>query len=854
MKSVSATAVARAQKCVRKPLRNAARSFNPRFDSIFAASGTPGLTLQGVSLWPLALAAALMAGCSGEPPGSNAPLASAQVAPAVAADATGLVNPAAKFPDHHEFDAALYVPFRTAQGGAGRELVVSLNYPGMPAGQVFAWQVALVDERQQVLRTLGGEAVWGGRPLTVTQAWDGRDAQGQVLPEGRYEARLSAVTLPGSAAEAAPASGEARRSALWARAEGHEVQQRWSFQVGRPAGPQMPAFAPLRTALDANGPQRARPLSVPATGSLPYTVYYANLHSQTNDSDGGGAISSCTSSQAAQTGAYGPADAFAYGKAAGLDALMTSEHNHYFDGSSSTNAAGSATAARSRYQAGLGAASSFNSANPGFLAIYGMEWGVISNGGHLNIFNSSELFSWEYNSSNELFGDRYVAKSDYAALYGAMRAQGLIGQFNHPETSGQFAINGTDLAYSADGDEVMVLAEVLNTSAFSSNTTETETGRSSYEDAFNKLLERGYHVAPATNQDNHCANWGKSYTNRTGVLIPTGTALGRTAFLEALKARRVFASMDKNSQLVLQANGHLMGERFSNSGPLNLTVGFANSAGRSVATVQIIEGVPKRNGTVSTLASTATATVTPAVGEHFYYAKVTQDDGKILWSAPIWVTQTSGGGTADTTPPTASASVSGTAGSITLAATASDNVGVSRVDFVVDGNVVGSDSSAPYSLALDSTTLSNGSHTLVARAYDAAGNVGASSSVSFSVSNASAVLNETESNGTIASANVVSGQTTISGTMSSSSDKDFFKVSLAAGRKLRVDMVGPSTTDYDLYLVNGSGTTLVASEGSTSSESLTYTNGSSAQTVYLKVISYSGSSTTQRYTLTLSYP
>ena len=89
------------------------------------------------------------------------------------------------------------------------------------------------------------------------------------------------------------------------------MQQRWSFQVGRPAGPQMPAFAPLRTALDANGPQRARPLSVPATGSLPYTVYYANLHSQTNDSDGGGAISSCTSSQAAQTGAYGPADAFA---------------------------------------------------------------------------------------------------------------------------------------------------------------------------------------------------------------------------------------------------------------------------------------------------------------------------------------------------------------------------------------------------------------------------------------------------------------------------------------------------------------------------------------------------------------
>ena len=802
----------------------------------------------GVScLLPLVLATSLLAGCSGDAGDTSTPVS------ATPAEASGLENPAAKHPDHHEFEAGLYLPFRTATGQAARELTVSLNYPGVAIGQVLAWQVTLVDERQQLLRTLAGEAVWGGRPLTVTQAWDGLDAKGQALPVGSYEARLSAVTLPAAAADSLPAAGEARRLALWSRAQGHEVQQAWSFQVGQPAGPRMPAFAPMRTAWEASGLQRRRILSVPATGALPYTVYYANLHSQTNDSDGGGAVNNCTSSQAAQTGAYGPADAFAYGRSAGLDVLMTSEHNHYFDGSSGTNSAGSAAAARSRYQAGLTAASDFNAAHPGFLAIYGMEWGVISNGGHLNILNSNELFAWEYNSGNELFGDRYVAKSDYAALYGAMRAQGLIGQFNHPESSGQFAINGTDLAYSADGDEVMVLAEILNTSAFSSNTTETETGRSSYEGAFNKLLERGFHIAPATNQDNHCANWGKSYTNRTGVLIPNGVPLGRTAFIEALKARRVFATMDKNSQLVLQANGHLMGERFSNSGPLELSVGFASSTGRSVASVQIIEGVPRRNGTVSTLATTATTTVTPSEGEHFYYAKVTQDDGKVLWSAPVWVTQTPGG-TQDGTPPTASASVSGTAGTITLSATASDNVGVTRVDFVVDGNVKGSDTSAPYSLALDSTTLSNGSHTLVARAYDAAGNVGASGSVGFSVSNAGTTLAETESNGTIATANVVGNQTTVTGTMGSSTDKDFFKVSLAAGRKLRVDMVGPATTDYDLYIVNSSGTVLVASEGSSSSESVTYTNGSSAKTVYIKVISYSGSSATQRYTLTLGYP
>jgi hypothetical protein len=58
-----------------------------------------------------------------------------------------------------------------------------------------------------------------------------------------------------------------------------------------------------------------------------------------------------------------------------------------------------------------------------------------------------------------------------------------------------------------------------------------------------------------------------------------------------------------------------------------------------VSQVQIYEGVPGRNGTVTLAASTATPTLNPTPGEHFYYAKITQDDGRLLWSAPIWVTQ-----------------------------------------------------------------------------------------------------------------------------------------------------------------------------------------------------------------------
>ena len=142
-----------------------------------------------------------------------------------------------------------------------------------------------------------------------------------------------------------------------------------------------------------------------------------------------------------------------------------------------------------------------------------------------------------------------------------MKQRGWIGQFNHPSTSGQFIVNGTALGYTADGDQAMALCEVMNTSACSTNTTETETGRSNYEAACKKALEAGYHVAFSTNQDNHCANWGVSYTNRTGVLIPSGLPLNNANFIDAIKARRVFATMDKNSQIVLTANGHVMGER-----------------------------------------------------------------------------------------------------------------------------------------------------------------------------------------------------------------------------------------------------------------------------------------------------
>jgi leucyl aminopeptidase len=90
--------------------------------------------------------------------------------------------------------------------------------------------------------------------------------------------------------------------------------------------------------------------------------------------------------------------------------------------------------------------------------------------------------------------------------------------------------------------------------------------------------------------------------------------------------------------------------------------------------------------------------------------------------------------TASVTAPTAGTLVSGTT---TISAAASDNVGVTKVEFFVDGMLKGTDTTAPYSYAWDSTSALNASHVLVAKAYDAAGNVGTSASVQVTVSNTS---------------------------------------------------------------------------------------------------------------------
>jgi peptidoglycan/xylan/chitin deacetylase (PgdA/CDA1 family) len=119
-------------------------------------------------------------------------------------------------------------------------------------------------------------------------------------------------------------------------------------------------------------------------------------------------------------------------------------------------------------------------------------------------------------------------------------------------------------------------------------------------------------------------------------------------------------------------------------------------------------------------------------GSHTLVARAFDPSGAEVDSPPVTVTVSNAGPAVAITSPAGGATVNGT---VTLSANAS-GMTVDHIDFAVDGTVVATDSSAPYSATWDSTTVANGSHALVARAFDPSGTEVDSTPVTVTVSNA----------------------------------------------------------------------------------------------------------------------
>jgi hypothetical protein len=152
-----------------------------------------------------------------------------------------------------------------------------------------------------------------------------------------------------------------------------------------------------------------------------------------------------------------------------------------------------------------------------------------------------------------------------------------------------------------------------------------------------------------------------------------------------------------------------------------------------------VDGAPRGAEDTAAPYSVAWDTSTVANGSHSVTARARDAAGNIATSTAATVT-VSNGPPPDTTPPTVTitspANGSTLSGTVTVSASASDNMGVAGVQFFVDGAPLGAeDTSAPFSVSWDTTGITNGSHSVTARARDAAGNIATSTAATVTVSN-----------------------------------------------------------------------------------------------------------------------
>lgn len=130
----------------------------------------------------------------------------------------------------------------------------------------------------------------------------------------------------------------------------------------------------------------------------------------------------------------------------------------------------------------------------------------------------------------------------------------------------------------------------------------------------------------------------------------------------------------------------------------------------------------------------------------WYTTEYLPADGIFNWSTRIGSFKFSNCGgpppppdtTAPTTSLTAPANGATVTATISVSASASDNVAVTKVEFYAGAALIGTDTTAPYSISWDTTAVSNGSYNLTSKAYDAANNTATSSPVSVTVSNTGA--------------------------------------------------------------------------------------------------------------------
>jgi hypothetical protein len=350
------------------------------------------------------------------------------------------------------------------------------------------------------------------------------------------------------------------------------------------------------------------PQGAPANTLKPY---FGQIHTHTSNSDG--------------TGSYG--DAYTMARdTADLDFFAVTDHSNYFDSASSlgTMAAGGGSNG-SRWTSMRAAADQYNE-DGAFVALAGFEM-TWSNKeyGHINTYNTPGYVSRNdayFNLAGGLGLQRYYAEiSKYSAS---------ISQLNHPGTTfGDFS----DFAYyNAQTDAVLNLIEVGNGDGTNK---QLNAGYWRSDAYYDRALELGWHLAPTNNQDNHRANWGVANDHRTVALVES---LTRDNILDALQNRRIYASEDKNAEVLFFINNEPMGTIMSATpDSLHFDIDLAEHD-ENIGSVYVVTkgGQIVRQQNVASETEKISFDLSPEYD--YYYVKIVQADGDMILTAPVWVT------------------------------------------------------------------------------------------------------------------------------------------------------------------------------------------------------------------------
>lgn len=330
-----------------------------------------------------------------------------------------------------------------------------------------------------------------------------------------------------------------------------------------------------------------------------WNVYFGQLHAHTNLSDGTGSVE----------------EAFDYAsKVENLDFFAVTDHSDSFDNADAGEIAKDGAGISTGWAAGKQAAASVT--NEDFVGLFGFEmtWPEDKKLGHISTFNTP---GWQTRDQADFENVPTALEHYYKAL---TTVPGSVSQFNHPDIiHGDFERFDH---YSPEYDEAISLLEIAG-----------EDGAVDCE-YYHLALDKGWHVAPTNNQNNHNGQWGDASRARTVILAET---LTKEALYDAMKDRRVYATQDSDLTVYYTLNGAVMGSILPKSEEAEITVFLSDPTDEAIGNVEVVTDggavlVSEYVGTPSQVLELSVSS-----GHNYYYLRITQPDGDVAVTAPVWM-------------------------------------------------------------------------------------------------------------------------------------------------------------------------------------------------------------------------